>query len=134
MDTIERYIWHLSNDFPDVPDYVNTVITSINQLTTSSSTFSDDVTVIRDNFISVIPPSLSGEEESTVNQVKYILNRLIEFHPIVYSDYRKVREDHYPPLKDQLDMLYWDKKNGTNNWEQMIDTIKAKYPKSIGNV
>tara|TARA_Y100000310_G_C20260935_1_gene613592 strand:- start:212 stop:547 length:336 start_codon:yes stop_codon:yes gene_type:complete len=41
------------------------------------------------------------------------------------------KEDGYPPIEDQLDMLYWDKKNGTNNWEQTIDKIKKRFPKQL---
>ena len=43
-------------------------------------------------------------------------------------EYSKLREIEYN-VREQLDMLYWDKKNDTNNWEIYIDTIKAKYPK-----
>lgn len=46
------------------------------------------------------------------------------------NDYQRQRAGEYLPLGEQLDMLYWDKKNGTNIWEQHIDAVKAKYPKS----
>ena len=46
------------------------------------------------------------------------------------NDYQRQRAVTYWPLADQLDALYWDKKNGTNVWEQHIDAVKAKYPKS----
>ena len=32
-------------------------------------------------------------------------------------------------VQEQLDMLYWDKINGTNNWLKTINEIKRKYPK-----
>lgn len=40
------------------------------------------------------------------------------------------REREYPPIQDQLDMIYWDKINGTNKWEQTITKIKKETPKS----
>lgn len=43
--------------------------------------------------------------------------------------YVENRLESYPSISDQLDMLYWDKVNGTNNWEQSITEIKEKYPK-----
>ena len=43
--------------------------------------------------------------------------------------YSKLRAREYKSIREQLDMQYWDKKNDTNNWENYIDTIKAKYPK-----
>tara|TARA_R100001086_G_scaffold235218_1_gene158025 strand:- start:256 stop:555 length:300 start_codon:yes stop_codon:yes gene_type:complete len=30
----------------------------------------------------------------------------------------------YPPIGEQLDMIYWDKVNGTNNWIETINSIK----------
>jgi hypothetical protein len=35
----------------------------------------------------------------------------------------------YPPIEHQLDMLYWDKINGTNNWQAAIDAVKQQFPK-----
>tara|TARA_R100001594_G_C3973004_1_gene248253 strand:- start:34 stop:318 length:285 start_codon:yes stop_codon:yes gene_type:complete len=42
-------------------------------------------------------------------------------------DYRWKRE--YPELAEQLDQLYWDKKNGTNKWVEAIDKVKSDNPK-----
>lgn len=44
--------------------------------------------------------------------------------------YKDLRSAEYPSIQDQLDMLYWDKVNGTNNWQAKITEIKEKYPKS----
>jgi len=35
----------------------------------------------------------------------------------------------YPSISDQLDALYWDKKNGTDTWVESIDAVKAAHPK-----
>jgi hypothetical protein len=43
--------------------------------------------------------------------------------------YQYKRQQAYESIKEQLDMLYWDKINGTNNWETMITTVKNLYPK-----
>ena len=43
-----------------------------------------------------------------------------------YVDKRRVE---YPALADQLDMIYWDKVNGTDLWVEKITAIKTKYPK-----
>ncbi len=43
--------------------------------------------------------------------------------------YKKDRFDAYPLIGDQLDMLYWDKKNGTNKWVEAIDKVKSDNPK-----
>ena len=43
--------------------------------------------------------------------------------------YQRDRAKDYPTIANQLDMLYWDKINGTNNWQESIKRIKQKYPK-----
>jgi hypothetical protein len=43
--------------------------------------------------------------------------------------YQYQRQQAYESIEEQLDMLYWDKVNGTNNWETMITTVKNLYPK-----
>ena len=35
----------------------------------------------------------------------------------------------YPLVEHQLDMIYWDRINGTNIWEQTITKIKKETPK-----
>ncbi len=43
------------------------------------------------------------------------------------QEYKNKRQ--YPSLQDQLDMQYWDKKNGTNKWVEAIDKVKSDNPK-----
>ena len=45
------------------------------------------------------------------------------------KSYAEKRLEEYPSIGDQLDMIYWDKINGTNLWQEKIAEIKAKYPK-----
>ena len=45
-------------------------------------------------------------------------------------DAKKYQRDRiYPSIGEQLDMQYWDKKNGTKKWEEAIDKVKADHPK-----
>ncbi len=44
-------------------------------------------------------------------------------------DYRQKRQMAYPDIGEQLDMMYWDKVNGTNLWEAAVAAIKREYPK-----
>ena len=39
------------------------------------------------------------------------------------------RANAYPSIKEQLDMQYWDKVNGTTNWEDAIAKVKLDNPK-----
>ena len=45
------------------------------------------------------------------------------------KEYQRDRAIAYPSIQEQLDLLYWDKVNGTDNWEQAIAAVKAEYPK-----
>ena len=45
------------------------------------------------------------------------------------KSYSEKRQAEYPAIPDQLDMIYWDKVNNTNLWQEKIAEIKAKYPK-----
>jgi hypothetical protein len=45
------------------------------------------------------------------------------------KQYQRDRAKAYPSLEEQMDMQYWDKINGTNNWETKIAEIKAQFPK-----
>ena len=44
-------------------------------------------------------------------------------------EYSRKRFDAYPSIGDQLDMQYWDKKNGTTTWVDAIAKVKSDNPK-----
>jgi ribosome-interacting GTPase 1 len=48
---------------------------------------------------------------------------------VAANEYKDQRAAAYPSIQEQLDLLYWDKVNGTDNWEQAIAAVKAEYPK-----
>ena len=45
------------------------------------------------------------------------------------KQYQRDRAKAYPSIQEQLDLQYWDKINGTNNWQNAINAVKAQYPK-----
>jgi len=45
------------------------------------------------------------------------------------DQYKRQRRASYPTIADQLDMLYWDKINGTTTWQDTITAIKQENPK-----
>lgn len=51
------------------------------------------------------------------------------FTPLPEPTYADLRRQAYPAIEEQLDMLYWDKINGTEIWQQTIAEVKAAYPK-----
>lgn len=56
---------------------------------------------------------------------------IVEGEDVVEPDYATLRASEYPDMATQLDMQYWDGINGTTTWQDTIDAIKAKYPKTI---
>jgi len=45
------------------------------------------------------------------------------------QDYQNKRQKEYPSQAEQLDMQYWDQKNGTTTWKDTIAKVKSNYPK-----
>jgi len=46
-----------------------------------------------------------------------------------YDAKKYQRDRNYSSVGEQLDMIYWDKKNGTKKWEEAIDKVKSDHPK-----
>ena len=46
------------------------------------------------------------------------------------NEYQRERATAYPTIQEQLDMQYWDKVNGTTNWENAIAKVKSDNPKT----
>ncbi len=44
-----------------------------------------------------------------------------------YKDQRRLE---YPTVEEQLDLMYWDRVNGTTKWQKTVKAIKDKYPKT----
>jgi hypothetical protein len=56
-----------------------------------------------------------------------------ESQAIAYEQLQDIlnnRKIAYPSIADQLDMLYWDKVNGTENWLNSIESVKNRFPKA----
>ena len=45
------------------------------------------------------------------------------------QEYARKRQAEYPPIGDQLDMIYKDMKNGTSTHADAVEAVKSKYPK-----
>jgi len=45
--------------------------------------------------------------------------------------YKALRIKSYPPIEEQLDMMFKDEINGTSIWKDTLLAIKLKYPKPL---
>ena len=46
------------------------------------------------------------------------------------QEYARSRKAEYPPIADQQDMQFHDAIDGTTTWQDAIQAVKNKYPKS----
>ena len=46
------------------------------------------------------------------------------------QEYARNRKAEYPPIADQQDMQFHDAIDGTTTWQDAIQAVKTKYPKS----
>jgi len=74
-----------------------------------------------DWYISDLTQQLEAEIE--LKRMNDTISKNIDF------SYNIKRQNEYPSIQEQLDMLYWDLMNGTDNWRDKITEIKTKYPK-----
>lgn len=58
---------------------------------------------------------------------------IVQNAPAPEPTYAEKRAEEYPSLSDQLDMIYWDKVNDTNVWQETVAAVKEKYPKPQEN-
>ena len=69
----------------------------------------------------------NGDTQPTDSQITTKLEEL----KTAYNNkkYQRDRAVAYDLITEQLDQLYWDKKNGTNKWVEAIDKVKSDNPK-----
>jgi len=72
-------------------------------------------------------------EPPTKDEIEAEIMREVDIYN--YYLYERNREEQYPEIKDQLDMLYHDLKSGNLNngtWITAIDAVKENNPKPEG--
>ena len=72
----------------------------------------------------------TGAFDASGNKVTLVQSNIdaarVELNKLKYQEDRMYK---YPSLQEQLDLQYWDKKNGTNKWVQAVDKVKSDNPK-----
>ena len=90
------------------------------------------ISVRRSNVSLSIPTnSANSDYQQFIQDVAEQGIEIVEGPDIIEPDYATLRQQEYPSREEQLDMMYWDKVNGTTVWEDTIQAIKDKYPKTI---
>ena len=58
-------------------------------------------------------------------------NGFIAREPEIFPEptYDLLRKNEYAPIRDQLDMQYWDSVNNTTTWKDHIASVKRQFPK-----
>lgn len=81
--------------------------------------------VVRDDQVEWHNPSIAPVTEEQI--VAEIARLEAEYQA---KQYQRQRVLEYPPISDQLDMLYHDRINNTDTWMEAVQAVKNKYPKS----
>jgi hypothetical protein len=81
--------------------------------------------------LSIPTNSANSDYQQFIQDVAEQGIEIVEGPDIVEPDYATLRSQEYPSREEQFDMMYWDKVNGTTVWEDTIQAIKEKYPKTI---
>ena len=72
----------------------------------------------------------TGAFDASGNKVTLVQSNIdaarVELNKLKYQEDRMYK---YPSLQEQLDLQYWDKKNGTNKWVEAVDKVKSDNPK-----
>ena len=71
--------------------------------------------------------NLKGDSEPSDSAIDAKLTELTTAYN--NKKYQRDRVAAYPSLTDQLDMQYWDKKNGTTTWVDAVAKVKSDNPK-----
>jgi hypothetical protein len=87
-------------------------ITTMKNVETENEVFLDK------NGKEIIISNTDVEERITILQAEHDANQ-----------YQRDRASEYPPIGDQLDMIYKDMKNGTTTHAEAVEEVKTKYPK-----
>ena len=91
--------------------------------------FNGSYSIQKDNMS--IPRTADNREYRQFIEDIALGNDTVEGPDIIEPDYATLRQQEYPSREEQLDMMYWDRVNGTNIWEETIQSIKEEYPKTI---
>ena len=87
-----------------------------------------------DEVINIVIGEVAGGIPSTGELANANIGDTIQNGKIVKQptklDYKQQRLGEYKSIGEQLDMIYWDKVNNTNNWQSHIKSVKDKYPKT----
>ena len=72
---------------------------------------------------------LDGGSKPTEKQCTDGLKALQDAWDLENDSYKSKRRAAFPSIVEQLDMQYWDKKNGTTTWVDAISKVKSDNPK-----
>lgn len=126
MNITENYIYYIKQ-LEDTQG-VAAVITALDSLDPRAASFADSVQSVKDTF----DAQADNSEES--QKVTYMLGRIVEYNQMVFDNWDHWRQQEYPSIGDQLDMLWHGMDDGTipkvTSFYDAIKEVKDKYPKS----
>lgn len=128
MNTIENYIFYLQKFKGSDLDFIKIAVQQVTSLTLPSTSFVDSVSEILERTKLSVPSELDEQDQVVVDQVLYIMSRIIHYYDQTYSNYKDNRAAAYPSIGDQLDALF-HAGIFPSEMAAKIQEIKSKYPK-----
>lgn len=91
--------------------------------------FFDEVELVQqdDGSIEITKWAVEGKSKPTADQLAAV--DAAADAAVAAARLAATRRAAYPPISDQLDMQYWDAKNGTTTWADAIAAVKTAHPK-----
>lgn len=77
----------------------------------------------------IVHPEDDGSELLNPDKTPFSAWQRYAHFDFIKTKYQSDRKQMYPLVEEQLDMIYWDKKNGTDVWSETIESIKMENPK-----
>ena len=90
---------------------------------------SDSISISDDHHV-YLTKNQSSNNYIDVEDGEVVFKERIPTQEELDNQYKIKRHSNYPRLEEQLDMLYWDRVNGTDNWFNKIKLVKEQYPKT----
>lgn len=115
---IQKYSLQNKIDYSEDENYVTFEYYKNETRVISEATYDEDGNQLTEEVTELVRPYVKPSN----------IDELVENY--IASRYAELRKREYPDLGEQLDMLYKDMTNGTNNWLETIRQIKLKYPKA----
>lgn len=118
--------WGFVDREDDLPDYA---AVSFEQIFTDLSDDEEQWFCMECLIFDAAAETVTFDHERFDRDIRNVLFRDLTTDEGAQADWLEKRIAAYPPIGDQLDMIYQDQINGTSTWSDVISAAKSATPK-----